>query len=148
VIESANLQLYSKYREARRRMRRLLGGTDADESPRNRFSVCARCARSASWRAASRRAPPPSTRRTARWAWRPPRRWTASSGALREAHALRCSCLRAACCRSRSTFGALDASLAAGGGDAAARYASLYAALDRFEAAVLSALNVTPAQIA
>jgi hypothetical protein len=48
----------------------------------------------------------------------------------------------------RSSFGALDAALAAGGAEASARYASLYAALDRFQAAVLSALDVTAAQIA
>jgi hypothetical protein len=42
----------------------------------------------------------------------------------------------------------LDAALAAGGAEASARYASLYAALDRFQAAVLSALDVTAAQIA
>ena len=49
--------------------------------------------------------------------------------------------------RARRGFGALDASLAAGG-DATSAYGALGAALDRFEAAVLSALDVTPAQLA
>jgi hypothetical protein len=53
-----------------------------------------------------------------------------------------------ACRRARSGFGALDASLAAGGADAAPAYNALYAALDRFQAAVLAALSVTPEQIA